>query len=120
MLRRPLTKRLPGGMLNQRPSEIEAALAQVLDLNRDQVIEALSIRDRTHTKYIPPRMPCVDLLRTTRWDNRETYFEHLYKALMDRIDRTLPRSEHAMSAFLSSSPEPNGQKSPKTAIMMLR
>jgi hypothetical protein len=54
LLRRPLTKRLPGGMLNQRPSEIEAAFAQVLDLNRDQVIEALSILDRTHTKYIPP------------------------------------------------------------------
>ena len=95
MLPPPLTKRLPDGSLYQRPSEIEATLALVLDLSRDKVIEALSIRDRTDPGYIPSEC-LVHLLRSTRWDNRETYFEHLYKALMDRIDRTLPRIEHAV------------------------
>lgn len=90
-----LTKRLPDGTLYQRPAEIEATLVQVLDLSRAQVIEALSIRDRTDPMYIPSEC-LVHLLRRTRWDNRETYFEQLYKALMDRIDRVLPRVEHAM------------------------
>ena len=100
MLPPPLTKRLPDGTLYQRPPEIEATLAQVLDLDRDQVIEALSVRDRTDPRYIPSEC-LVHLLRTTRWDNRETYFEHLYKALIDRIDRTLPRSEHAIHGRVS-------------------
>jgi len=91
----PLTKRLPDGTLYLRPAEIEATLVQVLDLSRDQVIGALSIRDRSDPMYIPSEC-LVHLLRRTRWDNRETYFEQLYKALMDRIDRALPRIEHAM------------------------
>jgi hypothetical protein len=85
----PLTKRLPDGTLYLRPAEIEATLVQVLDLSRDQVIGALSIRDRSDPMYIPSEC-LLHLLRRTRWDNRETYFEQLYKALMDRIDRVLP------------------------------
>jgi hypothetical protein len=45
----------------------------------------------------------MHLLRSTRWDNRETYFEHLYKALMDRIDRTLRAASQKISP---SRPEP--------------
>lgn len=91
----PLTKRLPDGTLYQRPPEIEAALDRVLGLPRDEVIEALPIRDRGDPRYIPSEC-LVHLLRCTRRDNRDTYFERLYKALIDRIDRVLPRAEHAL------------------------
>lgn len=89
----PLTKRRTDGTLYQRPPEVEAALAKVLELSRAQVITALSIRERQDPRYIPSEC-LVHLLRHTRWDRREPYFEHLYKALMDRIYRAVPCIGH--------------------------
>jgi len=92
---RPLTKRLPDGTLYTRPAEIEAALVRVLDLSRDEVTAALEIRDRNDPGYMPSEC-LVHLLRQTRLDNRDTYFQRLYTALMGRIDRVLPRIERAL------------------------
>lgn len=90
----PLTKR-KGGKLYTRPDEIEAALERALDLSRDDVLTALEIQDQTHPDFIPSEC-LVHLVRKTARDNRDHYFQKLHQALMRRVDRALPRPEHAL------------------------
>lgn len=88
----PLTRRQPDGRLYERPPPIESALSGILALSRDEVIERSRIRDPANPHFIPAEC-LVHLLRRTRFDNSDAYFERLYKALMDRVDQALPRAE---------------------------
>ena len=92
----PLTKRRRGGELYRRPAEIEAKLVRVLEMSREEVAEALRIRDPGKPGYVPTEC-LVHLVRGMRRDNRGHYFELLYKSLADRIDGALPRAEHSMA-----------------------
>lgn len=88
-----LSKRKPDGTVYTRPAEVESALQRILELPRDDVRAALSVRDRSDPKYLPSE--CIlHLIRRTRMDNRDTYFQELYQALMARVDRALPRFEY--------------------------
>ena len=91
----PLSKCFPDGSPYTRPPEVEAVLGRIIDLGREQVVRALDVRRTDHPDHIPSEC-LVHLLRRTRLDNRDDYFERLYKCLMDRIDRVLPRVEHDM------------------------
>jgi hypothetical protein len=91
-----LTKRRADGSIYQRPPDIEAALVRVLDLSRDEIVNALSVRDLGDPRHIASEC-LVHLLRRSRWDNRESFFEQLYRALMSRIDQSLPRVEHPLA-----------------------
>lgn len=88
----PLTKRGLDGTRYTRPPEIEAALTRVLALPRDGVIAQAQVRDPADPAFIPSEC-LIHLLRHSRRDNNDAYFERLYKALMDRVDRALPRAE---------------------------
>lgn len=90
----PLTKRNGDGSYT-RPRDIEAALERALDLSRDEVLAALEIQDCGHPDYVPSEC-LVHLLRKTARDNRDHYFQKLHQALMRRVDRALPRAEHAL------------------------
>lgn len=94
MLPPPLTKQ-KGGKLYTRPDYIEAALERALDLSRDEVLAAVAILDKSHPDFIPSEC-LVHLVRKTARDNRDNYFQKLHQALMRRVDRALPRAEHAL------------------------
>lgn len=88
----PLTKRKRDGTLYERPERIEQLLADLQGLPRDEFIERALIRDRSNPSYIPSEC-LVHFVRASRRDNSEAWFERLYKTLLDRVFRAVPRSD---------------------------
>lgn len=70
---------------------MEALLAQLLTMPRYEVLERAQIRRRDDPAYLPSEC-LLHLLRASRVDNSERWFERLYKILLDRVRRCLPRS----------------------------
>ncbi|MFJ6327839.1 MULTISPECIES: DNA-binding response regulator [unclassified Rhizobium] len=87
---KPLTKRRSDGALYTRRSDIEEALAKLVKQSREEIIAALKIRDTSSPLYV--KSECiVYLIRDTRYDNDESYFNDLYRELMRRLSAALPR-----------------------------
>ncbi|MBP0447267.1 sigma-70 family RNA polymerase sigma factor [Roseomonas sp. SSH11] len=91
----PLRKTRRDGTSYTRPPEIERALAAVLSLSRDEIAECLQINSNTDPRYLASEC-IVHLVRQTRHDDDPLYAERLFKALIRRVERTLPRPEHAL------------------------
>lgn len=88
----PLTKQKVDGALYQRPDMIEPLLLGLADLPRDVLLERARIRDRKHPDYIPSEC-LLYFVRSSRRDNSDTWFERLYKVLIERVLRAVPRAE---------------------------
>lgn len=88
----PLTKRRKDGTSYLRPDNIEALLSTLGDLPRDVLLERASIRDRRNPHYIPSEC-LLHLIRASRRDNSDAWFERLYKVLVERVLRAVPRAE---------------------------
>jgi DNA-directed RNA polymerase specialized sigma24 family protein len=89
----PLTKRKKkDGTLYERPKHIEQLLTELQALARDAFMQRLLIRDRSNPSYIPSEC-LVHFVRASRRDNSEAWFEPLYKTLLDRVSRAIPRSD---------------------------
>jgi hypothetical protein len=89
----PLTKRKKkDGALYERPEHIEQLLRELQGLARDELMERSLIRDRSNPSYIPSEC-LVHFVRASRRDNSEAWFERLYKTLLDRVSRAIPRSD---------------------------
>jgi DNA-directed RNA polymerase specialized sigma24 family protein len=88
----PLTKRRKGGTPYLRPDNIEALLLALASLPRDELLERARIRDRKDSGYIPSEC-LVHFVRASRGDNSDAWFERLYKILLERVLRALPRAE---------------------------
>jgi len=86
----PLTKRTPDGTLYERPALIESLLLQLFGLPPDELIARASIRDRTAPDYIPSE--CLVYLIRTTGQGPSSWFEPLYKLLVERVLRALPRA----------------------------
>lgn len=84
----PLTKRRPDGTLYERPPSIESLLVHLPGLPRDRLIARAGIRDRTDRDYIPSE--CLVYLVRTSYQDSSSWFEPLYKLLMERLLRALP------------------------------
>ncbi|MDX3807688.1 DNA-binding response regulator [Bosea thiooxidans] len=88
----PLTRRKKCGALYERPAPIEPLLIQLAALSRDELVERAAIRDRAHPEYVPSE--CVlYFVRASRRDNSDAWFERLYKILVERVLRSVPRAE---------------------------
>lgn len=88
----PLTKRRKDGTPYLRPDNIEALLPALASLPRDELVERARIRNRKDPDYVPTE--CIlHLVRSSRRDNSDAGFERLYKILLERILRALPRAE---------------------------
>lgn len=99
----PLTKRRKSdGQLYERPEEVERALDAVLLLPREEIVRRLSIRDRRNTEFLPPEA-LVHLIRATRTDNNETYFEALYAEILRRLERALPRADEMIAGGVQAT-----------------
>jgi DNA-directed RNA polymerase specialized sigma24 family protein len=88
----PLTKRRKDGTPYRRPDNIEELLPALAELPRDSLLERARIRDRKHPNYIPSEC-LVHFVRASRLDNSDAWFERLYKVLVERVLRAVPRAE---------------------------
>lgn len=88
----PLTKRRKEGTPYLRPDNIEALLPALACLPRDALLERAGIRDRKHPDYVPSEC-LLHFVRASRLDNSDAWFERLYKILVDRVLRAVPRAE---------------------------
>jgi hypothetical protein len=88
----PLTKRRKDGTPYLRPDNIEALLPALAGLPRDALMERAGIRDRKHPGYVPSEC-LLHFVRASRLDNSDAWFERLYKLLVERVLRAVPRAE---------------------------
>lgn len=89
----PLRKRrLISGERYERDSKVEALIGELEVLQRDDLIARISITKRSDPGYIPSEC-LVYFIRASCRDNNETWFERLYRILIERVLRSLPRVE---------------------------
>lgn len=75
-----------------RPPEIEAAIDDILLASRDEIRRRLQIADRGDPEHLPAEV-VLFLVRRSRHDNRDRWFEELYPALKRHLERALPRGD---------------------------
>jgi hypothetical protein len=93
----PLTRRRKSdGTLYVRPELIERTLEALLAAPRAEIVRRLPIRDRKADGFIPPEA-LVHLIRATRSDNDDTYFDQLYGEILRRLDRALPDADEIIA-----------------------
>jgi len=86
----PIEKRSPKGKIYTRVASIEATLAELTKLSRDEILERFKAHDRADSRFVPSK--CIlHFLRTAKLDNSDLYFERLYKILMRRVIGLPPR-----------------------------
>jgi hypothetical protein len=91
----PLRKRRPDGSLYHRPAEVDAQLATLERLSRDELLQRCRIVDEAHPDYV--RTECVvHFVRASHRDNSEARFTSLYRILLERAARRLPREGSAL------------------------
>jgi hypothetical protein len=90
----PLRKKTLDGKLYTRDEKIEARLAELEGLTRDELVVRCGIRKRDDPDYVPSEC-LVYFVRASRSDNNDAGFERLYKILAERVLRSLPRAESA-------------------------
>lgn len=89
----PLRKRSLDGVLYTRVPEIEALIAELAVLPRNELAARAEITKRSDPGYVPSEC-LVYFVRATRDDNDERWFERLYRILAERALRSLPRPEN--------------------------
>jgi len=88
----PLRKRRLSGELYGRDPKIETLIAELAVLPRDELIARAEIAKRSDPGYIPSEC-LVYFIRASRQDNNEAWFERLYRILIGRVLRSLPKAE---------------------------
>ncbi|WP_192247487.1 response regulator transcription factor [Mesorhizobium caraganae] len=88
----PLRKRRLSGELYKRDQRVEALIAELAGLSRDELIARAAIRKRSDPGYVPSEC-LVYFIRASRRDNNEMWFERLYRILIERVMRSLSRAE---------------------------
>ncbi|WP_295406791.1 hypothetical protein [uncultured Thiocystis sp.] len=88
----PLRKRRLSGELYERDSKIEVLIAELAVLPHDELIARAGITERSDPGYIPSEC-LVYFIRASRHDDNEAWFERLYRILMRRVLRSLPKAE---------------------------
>ncbi len=91
-----LTRCYPDGTPYTRMDEVERILAALVLLSFDEILERCAITSRRDPGYLPSEC-LVHLMRSTRFDNRDTRFNRLYELLQQRLAKALPRSERRQS-----------------------
>ena len=87
-------KRLRTEVLYTRIPAIEAKLVELEGLSRDDLLAHVQIRHRDDPGYINSEC-LVYFVRASRADDSTAGFDLLYKALAERVLRSLPRAESA-------------------------
>ncbi len=80
----PLRKKPPAGKLYTRDAEIEAKLAELESLTREDLVVRCSIRKGDDPDHIPSEC-LVYFVRASRSDHSTAGFDRLYKILAERM-----------------------------------
>jgi hypothetical protein len=88
----PLRKRSLTGALYERDPKTNALISELAALPRDELTARAAIRKRADPGYIPSEC-LVYFIRASRRDNNEAWFERLYRILIERVLRGVPRAE---------------------------
>jgi DNA-directed RNA polymerase specialized sigma24 family protein len=89
----PLTQKRGDGSCYARPNEIEDALTALVVLPREEFLERCQIRSRSNPDYVQSEC-LLHVVRASRQDNNDDWFEKLYKLLLERLVCALPRAEN--------------------------
>lgn len=92
----PLRKRRLSGERYERDPKVEALIAELAVLPRDELITRVAISKRSNQNYVPSEC-LVYFIRASRRDNNEAWFERLYRILIERVLSSLPRVESSDS-----------------------
>lgn len=90
----PLRKRRLSGEFYERDPKVEALIAELAVLPRNELMASAAITKRSDPRYVPSEC-LVYFIRASRHDNGEAWFERLYRILIERVLRSLPRAESA-------------------------
>lgn len=90
----PLRKRRPSGELYERIPEVQALLADLAALPREVLIGRAEITNRSAPGYVPSEC-LMYFIRASRRDDNEAWLERLYRILVRRVLRSLPRAENS-------------------------
>lgn len=96
----PLRKRTLNGEIYTRSAQIETKLMELALLSHDEVVAKCVVHNRNDPEYLPSEC-LVYLVRARRADNSDIYFERLYKILIQRVARCLPKAENLDGKTLS-------------------
>lgn len=88
----PLRKRKRDGTLYLRPPQVEALLGELADKPRDEILLRAAVTDRGDPSHLPSEC-LLHLMRASRSDNSDAFFERLFGLLSKRVMRALPRAE---------------------------
>ncbi|MFK4488895.1 RNA polymerase sigma factor [Bradyrhizobium sp. USDA 336] len=98
----PLRKRTRDGKLYTRRPEVEAKLIELAKLPRAELLTRCGIRGKSSPDFVPSEC-LLYFIRASRADNSETHFESLYKILLARVLRALPRPQDGMTVSLTTN-----------------
>lgn len=88
----PLRKRTLEGAIYTRGAKVEAYLAELERLPRADLVARCMIQKRSDPGYVPSEC-LLNFVRATHTDNSDAQFERLYKILIARVLRALPKAE---------------------------
>lgn len=92
MIANSLRKRRLNGELYERDPKVEALIAELGSLPRDELIARAAVTKRSDPTYVPSEC-LIYFIRASRRDNNEAWFERLYRILIERVLRSMPRAE---------------------------
>lgn len=94
MIGAPLRKRRLDGRPYVRDARVDALIAELALLSRDDLVARAAISSRSDPAYVPSEC-LLHFLRASRRDNSDAWFERLYRILTQRVLRSLPKAESA-------------------------
>jgi hypothetical protein len=90
------------GSVYTRDGNNEALLAKLEKLSRAEFVALCTISNRSDARYVPSEC-LLYFVRASRAENSETHFERLYRILVDRVLRALPRAESREGVIVQES-----------------
>ncbi len=90
----PLRRRDKNGELYKRDPKIEALTVELSALPRDELFARARSAKRSEVGYVPSEC-LLYFIRATRHDPDDAWFERLFKILLERVLRSLPRPGNA-------------------------
>ena len=88
----PLRKRRLTGELYVRDPKVETAIAELSALPREELLARAVLTNRSDARYVPGEC-LVHFIRASRDELGDGWFERLYRILVARVLRSVPRPE---------------------------
>lgn len=88
----PLRKRRLSGELYERDPKVESLIGELAALPYKALITKAAVVSRSDPSYVPSEC-LVYFIRASRSDNENAWFERLYRILIERVLRSLPKPE---------------------------